>query len=167
VASDVLAGYGRAGAGESGMEKRGRVKLPAKLSQFGLPLCFAALAGMALVNLWQTSRIIAATGPYSPPDGVSLHDRACEPVRQSLLARGVREPVGFVVTDRGERNSQGWTEVYYLTQYAILPVVLDPAYERCHWVVALDEGAQTLLGNEYERVEDFSSGLALWRRRAP
>ena len=143
------------------------MKLPAKLSRFGLPLCFAALAGLALGNLWQTSRIIAATGPYSPPDVTSLHDRACEPVRQTLLARAVREPVGFIVTERGERNSQGWTEAYYLAQYAMLPVVLDPAYERCDWVVALDEGAQTLLANAYERVEDFPSGLALWRRRVP
>ncbi len=143
------------------------MSLFALLSRAWLPLCFGALAVLGLANLWQTSRVVAGTGPFSPSDPVAEVDRRLEPVRQSLLARGVREPVGFVATEHGAPQSAAWTELYYKSQYAMIPVVLDPAYERCEWILSVDAGAGMLLTARFEPVEPFASGVALWRRRAP
>lgn len=85
------------------------------------PLCFAAIAALGLVNLWQTSRTVAGTGPFSPPDSIEETDQRVEAMRQSLLYRtavgdrgnhrAVREPVGFIATGHGERSSPAWMSV--------------------------------------------------------
>jgi hypothetical protein len=118
-------------------------------------------------NIFQTARA-AITRPQPSTDVVTLHEAGMAAIRRELVARDIRGVIGYVADERGGniyRTFEG-VQDFYLTQYALAPVILDVNADQHPWAVAkLRQATIDNLPVEFEVVVDAGSGVFLLQRR--
>lgn len=121
------------------------------------------LVGTALLtNLANWGGALWSGRPGAARDGVALADKRCQALKGDLPGRGI---VGYVDDGQDDLDS---TKEYYLTQYALAPVVVARNAER-DLVVGnfrrADSGARKAASAGLEVVRDYRNGLFLLRRK--
>jgi hypothetical protein len=156
--------------------------LPAgDLPDSGGPIASARSRAVRFWRLWSAAALLLAAGvagynlacatgdalrpDAAPPDAPSGHDERLAPLRRALQKRGVRGMIGYLTDQPAARflaDSAGVRD-YYLTQYALAPLVLDPNPEPHAWAVGCFRHAGTppTLPPGMRVVEDFGDGVLL------
>jgi hypothetical protein len=145
-----------------------------KSRRIGLALAFAVIAVVAAFNLGQVVRETPPPSripPEVPANPVMRQEQRLAAVRGALQRHGVRGKIGYLGELPADRIAGDFhaSERYFLTQFALVPWVLDVHLERHGWAVAnLGERspAEPLPGN-FKIVEDFGAGVLLLRQPPP
>lgn len=133
-----------------------------------------AVAVLALVSAFNLVHLVRETPPPSriPPDRpanpVMRQEQRLAAVRAALQRHGVRGKIGYLGDLPADRIAGDFhaSERYFLTQFALVPWVLDVQLERHAWAVAnlgQRSPAERLPAN-YEIVEEFGAGVLLLRQ---
>jgi hypothetical protein len=145
-----------------------------KLSGAWRAATLGLVALVALVNLIftaQTTPPPAVASPAGPSDPTLRQERRFARIRAAIRDRGLKGTLGYVgnVPPSQLRADAGAVEAYYRAQFALAPVVLDPAAEREEWMVAdltpANPGWKAPRGWRVE--QDFGDGVKLLRKEAP
>jgi len=101
------------------------------------------------------------------PNPVLEHEQRMAGVRQALQELGTRGTVGYladVPAAQLESHPHG-IEEFYLTQFALVPLVLDAQGEGCRWWVAnLHASPARPIPAEFRVAHDFGAGVMLLER---
>jgi len=111
----------------------------------------------ALCCLLSSARLIVDAPKDSPPDVASRSDQRFSALKAALPERGV---VGFI----GEPGTPALAD-YYLTQYALAPLVID--HSSSHALVVGNFPASPALNarlDDLHLVKDFGDGVLLFAR---
>jgi hypothetical protein len=137
---------------------------------------FAALLIVVLgaINLAQTIRRVPPPPRYAPrvPADVAMrHERRFAAVHAALETRGIRGPIGYLADlppDKMREDPAAMQE-FFLTQFALVPVVLDADVAHFTWTVANlhASSATDRLPAGFRIVEDFGDGVLLLRKENP
>jgi hypothetical protein len=124
-----------------------------------------------VVHLAQKTPPPPVESSAGPSDPVMRQERRLAGLRGSVEARGLRGTVGYLgdfPPGRGADDARG-VEDYFLTQFALAPLVLDGDAERHEWIVAnlrsAASSARVPAGWKIE--EDFGGGVLLLKKAAP
>jgi hypothetical protein len=136
--------------------------------------CALLIAALAAVNLTQTARRTPAVPRFAsvvPADAAVRQEQRCARLRAALATQGVGGVVGYVADlppeqMRGEGDAM---KEYFLTQFAVTPLVLDTNAAEREWVVAnLHTGTvATRAPAGFRVVEDCGEGVFLLRKERP
>ena len=134
-------------------------------------ITFLALVGVGVVNIVATLRRVPPPPRFTPavPSIVVMrHEQRMTTVRRALESRGVRGTVGYLADVSAAdlpANARGMEE-YFLTQFALVPWVLDAKAQDCEWVIANLRAAviaeRTPVG--FQVTDDCGAGVFLLRR---
>jgi hypothetical protein len=109
--------------------------------------------------------------PAGPADPVMRQERRLAGLRASVEARGLRGTIGYLGDSPPGQAAEPAREVedYFLTQFALAPLVLDGDAERYEWIVvnlqSAASSARVPAGWKIE--EDFGGGVLLVKKAAP
>jgi hypothetical protein len=153
------------------MESRS-TKFP--VAQAWCGLVAAILAALGGSNLWDVLRRVPPPPHYvsaAPTDVVMRHEQRFAPVLAALRARRVRGRVGYLADQPPQAmqaNPRGMQE-YFLTQFALVPVVLDTNLENCTWLVTnlRETTLDARVPAGFQLVDEFGDGVSLLRRKEP
>jgi hypothetical protein len=106
-----------------------------------------------------------------PADPVMRQEQRLAGLRGSVEARGLRGTIGYLgdpPTGRPAEDARG-VEDYFLTQFALAPLVLDGEAERHEWIATNLRGAAPLarVPAGWKVAEDFGGGVLLLKKAAP
>lgn len=129
---------------------------------------------VAVVNVTHLAQTVPPPPVESPAaviDPATRAERRLAALRESMRARGLKGTVGYVGDLPGSRLHEDprGVEDYYLTQFALVPLVLDTNPEPHEWAVAnlRTTGAPTRVPGGWRIAEDFGNGVLLLRKEAP
>jgi len=129
---------------------------------------------MALFNLFftaQTTPPPEVASPAGPSDPTLRQERRFAGIRAAIRDRGLKGTIGYVgsVPPSQLLADAGAVEAYYRAQFALAPVVLDPAAEREDWIVADFTRAIPAwkMPRGWRVEQDFGAGVKLLRKEAP
>ena len=111
----------------------------------GALLVVVAVAAANVLRMAQAVPPPFADSPAVVPDPVSRYEQRFDTLRGSLRSRGLKGPLGYITS----RTRSQWTEeshdgeIYYRTQFALAPLVLDPEPANYEWAVANLTAADT------------------------
>jgi hypothetical protein len=98
------------------------------------------VAAVSVANLAGNARRVRPVVPGTPPAtcDVARQESRFAPVRSALGALNLKGPLGYIGDiPAGRMGADGpATEDYYLAQYWLAPLVLDPGPGACEWAVA-------------------------------
>ena len=135
------------------------------------PLVLVLVCGMNIVATAARNRPQPRAPAASPTDIVMRHEQRMAGVRDALQQRGVRGTVGYLadVPAAELAGNHQRMEQYFLTQFALVPWVVDANVDAGSWVVAnLHTTAiaeRTPAG--FRVVQEFGHGVALLERVRP
>lgn len=139
-----------------------------------LALSLLVLAAGTGFNLAGTAR---RTPPPSrlpatvPADNVRRQEQRLAPLRAELAARAVRGPLGYIgdVAPPAMGGDAAAMEQYFLTQFVLLPWVLDTDPTRCAWALVNVRRAPAAARQPagFAVVADCGDGVLLLRRLEP
>lgn len=139
-----------------------------------LAACAVFLAGFAAVNLVQMAcRTPRAphVAPRVPSDIAMRLERRFGPMRVVLQAHHVTGTIGYFADLAGEqlRNDPVAIKEYFVTQFVLVPVVLEADSETCTWAVTNFHRTEpaALQRAGFRVVEDLGDGVRLLRKEAP
>src|SRR5262245_49421599 len=100
-----------------------------------------AVAVVALVNVVSVARRVPPPPvpvPGAPVDAATRQEQRLGQVRRELTARNIRGVVGYFADLPADklRTDPAGTEDYYVAQFVLVPVVLDPNVAAHEWAVA-------------------------------
>ena len=129
---------------------------------------------IATVNLIATARRIpppSRIDPSAPPDVVLKQEARLVAVRRALERVGARGVIGYVSDlppDQLATDAAGMRE-YFLSQFALAPLVLDARFGDVRWVVVnLHRAPLTArMPSGFRVVEDGGAGVWLIERSRP
>src|SRR6185436_10063290 len=103
--------------------------------------CLLIIAAVCVNNLAQATRRIPPPPRYGaiiPANAVMRHEQRFARVREALKSHHVRGTIGYLADLPIERLrvDAGAMEEYFLSQFALVPAVLDANVESCTWAVA-------------------------------
>lgn len=127
-----------------------------------------AVAAAALANVAHTVRITPPAAPPGvgpSPDPALRAEARFAALRRTLAERGAPGRIGYVgdVSSQALPRDAAATEAYYRAQFALAPVVLDPACRDCSWAVGNFAGVPPALPG-WTLVRNFGGGVLLLRR---
>lgn len=134
----------------------------------------AILAAFCVFNLNETVRRVpppARVPSATPTNPVLRHEQRLATVRRALETHGVRGTLGYVADlppDELAANAPGMEE-YFLTQFALVPWVIDARFTDCDWAL-LNLHTATIAERTppgFAVVAEWGDGLALLRRTTP
>ena len=138
-----------------------------------IAIAFGGLLLVCGVNLVVVARRVpppARAPDMVAADAVMRHEERFAGVRRALEQVGVRGPVGYVadVAPAQLASHPRGMEEYFLTQFVLVPWVLD-ARADCRWSVANLHGAAiaTRMPAGARVVRDFGQGVFLLERTTP
>ena|SRR5688500_15464712 len=134
-------------------------------------LVLVVVCGMNIVATTARVRPQPRAPAAIPTDIVMRHELRMAGVRDALRQRGVRGTVGYLADVPAAElpGNHQRMEQYFLTQFALVPSVLDANVDACSWVVAnlhtttIAERAPA----DFRLVRDFGHGVALLERVRP
>ena len=135
-------------------------------------LALFALAIVSAVNLAAVARRVPPPPvpvPGVDPDPATRQENRLAAVRRELRARNIRGVVGYLAdrpADELLRVAEGM-EDYYLAQFALVPVVLDPNASAHEWAVANWPGRPANPPAGWKVEGEFGGGVFLLRKEAP
>lgn len=132
----------------------------------------AVAAAVCAANIVSTAQRVAprGEGPPTPADAAERQDRRFDAMRRALGARGITGTVSYLGGFPTGRAAGGQAvEDYYLAQFSLAPVVLDPDTAPHPWAVADMRGdaAKGPPPAGWRQVEDTGDGVLLLRRTGP
>jgi hypothetical protein len=132
------------------------------------------IAALAVINLAQTVRQTPAAPRFAsvvPADAAVRLEQRCAKLRAALAAHGVKGVVGYLADLPPEqmREEGDAMKEYFLTQFALTPIVLDTTLADCAWVVTnFHTGTvATRMPAGFRVVEDCGDGVLLLRKEGP
>ncbi len=134
-------------------------------------LLLLGVVALALINLWRMAADSVTQARQLAPDAVARHEQRLAPVITELRARGIQGTIGYLTDVPGDKifSEFATVEQYYLTQFAVAPIVLDLHPEHQPWVLVNQRqpanAVSTLAG--FAVIKEFGDGLALLQRTAP
>jgi len=106
-----------------------------------------------------------------PADLVLRHEQRMADVRRALERRGIRGTVGYLSDFPGTElaGHHDRMEQYFLTQFALVPCVVDADAAACGWIVTnlRTTSLAERLPSGFRVVEDFGHGVALLEKVTP
>ena len=145
-----------------------------KLGSAWRALTLGLVALVALANLVSTAEKNPppeVASPAGPSDPTLRAERRFAGLRTAVRDRGLQGTIGYIgkVPAAQLLADAGAAEAYYRAQFALAPLVLDPAAERSEWTVAdLDPAMLNWKAPRGWRVaQDFGGGVLLLRQEAP
>lgn len=137
----------------------------------GLVLAWAVLA---LISAFNLVHLVRETPPPSriprdvPANPVMRQEQRLAAVRAALQRHEVRGKIGYVGDLPAGRIAGDFhaSERYFLTQFALVPWVVDVQFERHAWAIANlgERSPSERLPANYAIVEEFGAGLLLLRQ---
>ena len=122
----------------------------------------------SLANVFHVVQRVTERNPLQDPGVVAAYEERFGPVREEVLGVKGLDRIGFV-TDRPPHEvltDFASVKDYYLTQYALAPIVLALGADRTDYVIASFSrtaiGKRTLPG--FEPVQDWGDGVVLFKR---
>ena len=100
------------------------------------------VVAMAVVNVVHIAQRVPPPPPRDSPvtalDPVTRHERRFAALYRSVGVRGLKGTIGYIDDLSGSRltEDERGVEDYYLTQFALVPLVLDSNPEPHEWAVA-------------------------------
>lgn len=130
------------------------------------------VAALNVVHLARTVPPPVSEGPITTlSDPVTRHEQRLEALQKNIRRRGLTGKIGYVGDLPGPRLGEDprGVEDFYLTQFALVPLLLDADSETCEWAVANLRTANPLVRvpAEWHIAEDFGTGVLLLRRSTP
>lgn len=129
---------------------------------------------VAVVNVVQTAQTVPpppADAPSAAIDPVRRQERRLAALHERVRAHGLTGVVGYIGDPPGGRLLEEENSVadFYLTQFVLVPLVLDAQPEAHEWAVANLRATtlQTRVPSGWRVVEDFGDGVILLRKAAP
>jgi hypothetical protein len=139
--------------------------------------CAITLLLLALVcgiNLVATARRIPPAPrvpPEIPQDVVMRLEQRMAGVRDALRAHAARDPIGYVadIPAADLAASHDGMQEYFLTQFAVVPWVVDPKADDCRWIIANlhTKPVSDRMPAGFRVAEDFGRGVWLLEKIAP
>jgi len=133
--------------------------------------CMLIVAAICVSNLAQATRRIPPPprfGTTIPANSVMRHEQRLARVREALKSHHVRGTIGYLADLPIEqlRADARAMEEYFLSQFALVPAVLDANMESCTWAVANLHGTPPAerLPAGFRIVEDCGDGVLLLRQ---
>jgi hypothetical protein len=128
-------------------------------------LVVVAVASANVLRMAQVAPPPPADSPAVVPDPVSRQEHRFDALRSNLRSRGLKGALGYV----SSRSRSRWTEeshegeIYYRTQFALAPLVLDPEPANYDWAVANlpSAGATIQTPAGWSIAQDFGDGVFL------
>jgi hypothetical protein len=118
-----------------------------------------------LFSLLSSVHLLVVSGKLRPrlfgTDELTLYDHRFDGVKRALPEHGI---IGYVGDPHGE---EGGIRDYYLTQYALAPLIVD--YSPAHHLVVgnIPDVNSTILANhDLKLLKDFGNGVRLYQNRA-
>jgi hypothetical protein len=146
----------------------------ARLVRGWLAVCAAILAALSAFNLVQLARRTPRAphvAPRVPSDIAMRLEKRFGPLRTVLQEHHVTGTIGYFGDLAGEqlRNDPVAIKEYFVTQFVLVPVVLEADSETCTWAVTnfhrTDPAALQRAG--FRVVVDLGDGVRLLRKEAP
>jgi hypothetical protein len=136
----------------------------------GAMMVVVVMAVVNVVHIAQTVPPPPRESPGAAIDPVTRHERRLAALSANVGARGLKGTIGYIGDLSGSRlagDARG-VEDYYLTQFALVPLVLDSNPEPHEWAVANLRTTipQTRVPGSWRIVEDFGEGVLLLRKAA-
>lgn len=126
---------------------------------------------VAGLNLWRTAQDAAGQLKHPQVDRVVEQEHRLASLRQSVVERGIRGTAGYFTDVPGDQifTTFPTVEQYYLTQFALSPLVLDPYASDHPWTIVnlRTTVANPNLPSGYAVVEEFGDGLMLLKKGTP
>ena len=127
------------------------------------------VVAMAVVNVVHIAqRVPPRDSSGTAIDPVIRHERRFAALYRSVGVRGLKGTIGYIddLSGSGLTEDARGVEDYYLTQFALVPLVLDPSPEPHEWAVANLRTTipQTRVLASWRIVEDFGAGVLLLRK---
>jgi hypothetical protein len=138
--------------------------------RLGALMIVVAVAAANLRHVAQAVPPPPADSPVAAADPVTRQERRLAALHQELKTRGLQGPVGYVdePTDRRQPKDLRAVEDYYLTQFVLAPLVLDPDAARHDWAVAnLRSDIPARAPDGWRIEQDFGGGVLLLRKALP
>jgi hypothetical protein len=137
-------------------------------------LCALIIAIVSAVNLVGTVRRVPPPSPLATgatENIVMRHERRLAGVRRAFEARQIHGTIGYVTDlppDQLAANPAAM-EAYFVSQFALVPWVLDARIGECRWAVTNFHGdnAAARVPATFRVVEDFGDGVLLLEKGAP
>jgi hypothetical protein len=134
-------------------------------------VCLLIVAAVCVINLAQTTRRVPPPPRYGtnlPANSVMRHEQRFARLREALKAHRVRGTIGYIADLPIERlrADAAAMEEYFLSQFALIPVLIDANVESHRWAVANLHSAKPAdrVPTGFRIVEDFGDGVLLLRR---
>jgi hypothetical protein len=133
--------------------------------------CLLIVAAVCISNLAQAMRRVPPPPRYgiaAPANPVLRHEQRFARLREALKTHRVRGTIGYLADLPPERlraDSRAMEE-FFLSQFALVPVVLDANVESRPWAIANLHGTRAAdrVPAGYHVVEDFGDGVLLLRQ---
>lgn len=139
-----------------------------------LTLASLAVALLSAVNLWRAAERVpppSRIAPAVPANVVLRHEQRLAKVAAALRAQRVSDVVGYVgdLPPEEMRSDHFSMEQYFLSQFVLVPWILDANTERTVWAVAnLHRTAVTeRMPSGFAVAEDLGAGVWLLKRTSP
>lgn len=137
-------------------------------------LCGAVIVVLAGINLLQTARRTPAV-PHFPSqvsaDVAMRHEQRFGPLRAALVTHQLRGTLGYFADLSGEamRNDSVAMEEYFLTQFVLIPAVLEADAGACDWAVTNfhQPATSARVPTGFRVVQEFGDGVRLLRKEKP